>query len=51
MENEKVKQRQQEAGKLYGERHAKEEVVPDLVQALDKEKGESLEKIGKKGCT
>ena len=29
--------------------HTKEEVVPDLAEAIDKEEGRSIEKIGKKG--
>jgi hypothetical protein len=30
-------------------KHPKEKVVPDLAQAIDKEEGRSIEKIGKKG--
>ena len=43
MEMEKARRRQIEAGKLFGEKHPKEEVPPILAEALNEEQGEAMD--------
>ena len=45
---EKAKQRQIEAGKLFGEKHPKKEVLPNSEEPLEEDQGNAIEIAAKK---